>query len=113
MHRSANFGNASLRRVAASVSFAVALLVSAPSQAALTVDDCLHEAETATGAYELSVKNGTPVADAKAQAQRIFVRRIGDQKGSASKSMTDAIDDCVAAGVGRNQMARAVAAFYP
>jgi hypothetical protein len=113
MHRTGGFGIASLRRVAPSIAFGIALLVSAPSQAALSVDTCLHEADTPTAAYDLAVKNGTGVADAKAQAQRIFMRRIGEEKGSAVKSMTDAIDDCVAAGAGKSQMARAVATFYP
>jgi len=113
MYRTANFGIAWLRRIAPSLAFGIALLASAPAQATLTADICLHEAETASGAYEIAIKNGTPVADAKAQAQRIFVRRIGDQKGGTVKSMTDAIDDCVSAGAGKAQMARAVATFYP
>jgi len=97
----------------ASLLIAAAMAVSLADQAlALTTDQCRLAAETATGVYDLSIRNGNSAADAEASAQSTFLRRLQEDSGTKISSMTDALDACKTAGISHRAMCARVATFY-
>lgn len=90
----------------------IAALSIASQALAITPDQCKLNAETATGVYNLSIKNGNPVADAQASAARVFIRRIQEDSGHKISSMVDAINECKAGGMGVADLCRRISSFY-
>lgn len=86
--------------------------VTFPAQAALTGDVCRKIAETGAGVYDRSLKNGSSVADAESAAQKTVIRRVHEESGATIKTMEDAINTCVGAGVGLVTMCAWVRGYY-
>lgn len=89
-----------------------ALSLASQTFAAATPDQCRLAAETATGVYDLAIRNGSTPADAAASAQSTFKRRIQEDSGNKISSMTDALDECKAAGISHRAMCVRVEKFY-